>query len=121
MGGRSVRRRGEGTPYYVVLRLVATAIDAWDDWTGSLALSGIDVRAWDLNLMLNALEASIARGAEDEKKAAAEKRKLYAPPKEEMQRERAARASGGLRKRGLTPGAANALMAAIAAQDGRAG
>lgn len=102
----------------MILRLASTAMEGWDDWCGALALSGVDPRAWDLNMMLNALEATLQRNAEDEKKWAAEKRMLYAPPKEEGSApQRPSPTAPGRRGRGLTAGAANALLAAVTAQD----
>lgn len=97
----------------MTLRLVVTAAEGWDDWLGSLALSGIDPRTWDLVTLLAALEATLQRSAEDEKKWAATRRRLYEPPDEEEGQQ----LPSGRRGRGLTPAAASALLAAVAAQD----
>ena len=86
MDGRAVQR----TPYWVAYRLCTAASEAWDSWDGSLALAGVDIHSWTLKRLMNAAEAAIYQGCEDQKERDRKHAELYAPPREVVQARRAA-------------------------------
>lgn len=87
---------------------------------GSLALEGVDIRAWDLNQMLAAFEATIRRSAKDESDAKRTLAALAAEPievrKQRREAERAGRVAPGGGGR-MTVDDAESMLARFAAAE----
>jgi hypothetical protein len=121
VGHRAVRRRlgKPGRRWWHVQRLILLAADAWDGWTGDLALSGVDPRGWDLNLLLAAFEASLRRSAKDEAEHRRLQAQLTAEPREVREERRRAAAAGRAvpSGSGMSVECAEAMLARFAAAD----
>lgn len=86
---------------------------------GDLALKGIDIRRWDLHMLLAAFESQLRANAKDEPAWQKMRRELYEVPKHLRTKPRAG-VRGARRERptgGLALGSAQALIAAAAASE----
>ena len=85
-----------------------------------MTLKGLDPRRWDLLQLLAAFEASIRQNSKDEASWNRLRNELYAEPKEVRAERRAAAAAGrqpAARTGGLSVADAEAMLAAMEAED----
>lgn len=93
--------------------------DAWDDWLGSLSLTGVDPRGWDLHRLLAAFEAAVRQNSKDEAAWNRTYAALTAEPREVREERRKAAADGRTPSAAgrMSVDAAEAMLARFAAAD----
>ena len=91
--------------------------DDWDILLGDMALKGVDIRTWDLRVLLAAYEALLRQGAKDEADWRRTRNKLYAAPREERTAGRPRTARPEPRRGGMTLESAQALIGSADAED----
>ena len=83
-----------------------------------MALKGVDIRTWDLEIMLAAYESALRQGAKDEGAWRRLQSQVYAEPAEvRKQRKRAGAETATPNPGRMSVGDAEALLARMAASD----